>query len=622
MRGIVPDFHRALASSVCVALFAALLMGCSPPQPAIPQLEGGVLDLRGIDFGGGRRVPLTGLWHFFPGSVDIPLDELLASHPALRKVPDLWHGSEAGGTRGHGSATYHLTVLLPPHAPPLAFHYLSASTAFRIEVGGKNVVQVGVPSSDPLSAKAAYKPGFVRIGDAGERMEIVIRVSNYVYRTGGLWFPIFLGAADAIESTHLSELAVTIAQVVGLAVMGFFLFVLFFLRRKERGFLFVGLLALDLALRGLVTGQYFITQIWPGIPFEVMIKAEYISMALATAAGTVFFTTVFPEVMERWLKLACLLPSLAYSGLAIVLPLDLLTRSLIVYQGLLLLIILVISVTAFAKTVLRPDPDGIVLFIGAAILGASAVNDIFYSSFVWWTGNLTPWGFLIFIGFQVVVMARRMTTAFAGVEELLMHKEFLIKEIHHRVKNSLQVVSSLISLQASRVADSETKEVFGLLRQRIASMGLVHEKLYGKAASDKLDLGSYLDDLVKLLVSKDSLEAGRVNLKLATQTIEVDADSCFNAGLIVTELISNSMKHALLPRGGGELKVTMTGREGTVVVRVEDDGPGFAADFEAASANSLGYKLVSSLVKTNGGRLSILPGPGGRVEVELRRFAV
>lgn len=605
-----------------LALLSSAMLGlvsCSAPTPDIPQVEDGVLDLRSQDFSKGEAIPLTGLWDFLPGSVDIRLDAFMASHPGQRRVPDLWKGDEAGGPRGHGSGTYHLTVLLPSDSPPLALHYLSASTAFRIEVQGKRLVQVGIPSADSRTAKAAYKPGFARLSPVGGRMDIMIRVSNYAYRTGGLWFPVFLGSEESIESIHLEEVSVAIAQSMALAVMGFLLLLLFFLRRKDRAFLFVGLFALILALRVLVTGEYLVASIWPGIPFELMIKLEYLTISLSVLACTAFFTSLFPNLLDRRLEWACLIPSFAYAFLTVVLPLDALTRSLVLYQGFLFLNIIVLGAAVFLRTVSKSDPEGIALFVGALILAASVVNDIFYSSFVWWTGNLAPWGFLVFVGFQVVIMAKRLTTAFSGVEGLLVQKELLIKEIHHRVKNSLQVVSSLLSLQSSRISDPETKEVFAMLKQRIVSMSLVHEKLYGKVSSDRLDLGDYLGDLIRLLVFKDGMEAGRVNLNLRTQAIEVDADSCFDAGLIVTELVSNAMKHGLLPRGGGNLSVSMSRSGARVSILVEDDGPGFPAGFEAGSTNSLGYKLIDSLMKANGGSFEILPGPGGRVMVDLYR---
>ncbi len=612
-----PANRFPLGPSILLLSIFSGLAGCAAPRPDIAQASGGILDLRNRDFSGGESVPLTGLWDFLPGSVDIPYDAFKASPTVLRKVPDLWKGSEAGGTRGHGSGTYHLTVLLPPGTPPLALRYLSASTSLRIEVQGKSLVQVGLPSADPLQARAAYKPGFARLDPVGDRLDIMVRVSNYVYRNGGLWYPIFLGSAASIESGYLSDLAVTVAQSMALAVMSLTLLLLFYLRRKNPAFLYSGLLALLLALRLLVTGDYMITSLWPRIPFDLMIRMEYLTAFIPFPIAIEFFCVLFPRLMGARLKWACILPPSAFVLLALVLPLDPLTRSLFAFYVFAIMNIVILSVTVFAKTVLKSDREGIAIFIGALVLALSVINDIFYSSFVWWTGNLAPWGFCVFVGFLVVIMVKRMTTDFAEVEELLERKELMIKEIHHRVKNSLQVVASLLSLQSNHVDDPETKEVFALLRMRIISMSLVHEKLYGKVGSDSLDLGDYLRDLIGLLISKDRLESVKIDLKFKAQAVEAGVDSCFNAGLIMTELVSNALKYGLLPKGGGSLGIEMTRIGASARILVEDDGPGFPPGFRLEEVKTLGYKLITSIINGNHDKLEILPGPGGRVMVEL-----
>ncbi len=595
------------------------LSSCTAPAPKASQSLGGVLDLSGYDFALGSA-PLTGQWDFLAGSLDISLADFLAASKTLRKVPDLWKGAEAGGQRGHGSGTYHLRVLLPPDAPPLALHYLSASTAFRIEVDGRALAQVGTPSSDAGSSRAAYRPGFTRIGPAQGSIDIMVRVSNHVYRTGGLWFPIFLGPADSIESIHMGELAAALAQATALAVMGLFLLLLYFLRRKERTLVFSGIFALVMAVRITVTGEYILADFWPGIPFVLLIKLEYLTVSLCFLSATALLVSLFPRLLHRSLVLALTIPSLAYTALILVLPLDPLTRSLFAYQIFALVNILVGVVALLVQTLRSRDFETVALFMGTAILALSGINDILYSSFVWWTGNLAPWGFAAFVAFQVVILARRLTNDFALAEELVGQKELLIKEIHHRVKNNLQVVASLVSLQSSRVCDPVMKEVFAALRLRIISISLVHEKLYGLVATESLDIGNYVRDLIGLQISKDGIEAGRVNLEIDSEPIHMDVDTCVNVGLIVTELVSNALKHGLLPKGGGILKVGISRSSGSLAILIEDDGPGFPPGFDPKAMGSLGYKIVSTLLK-KGGKLEILPGPGGRVRIELPGIA-
>ena len=586
------------------------------PSARTPQSSGGILDLGDYRFDKGESAPLSGQWDFLPGSVDIPYGDFIKAPTVLRKVPDLWNGDEAGGKRGHGCGTYHLTVLLPPGAPPLAFHYLSCSTAFRIEVDGKAIVQVGVPSATEGESRAAYKPGFVRLGEVHGRMEIMVRVSNYAYRSGGMWYPLFLGAASDVETRHHREFAVTLAQATSLLVMGAILLLFFCLRRKDRALLFSGLFALVMSLRVLVTGEYILTDFWPGIPFTVLVRLEYLSIFFAFPAATAFFASLFPDLIGRRMRLACIIPALTFAFLAFVFPLDLLTRSLFVYYVFAVFNIVAIVGALLVKTIRGSDREDAVIFIGALVLAASAVNDALYSALVWWTGYMAPWGFGFFVFCQVFILARRLTGEFSEAEELLSRKELLIKEIHHRVKNNLQVVASLLSLQSNRVKDQETKEAFAALRLRIVSMSLVHEKLYGKTDTETLDLGGYLRDLITLVASKDKFEAGSVSLRIATEPIDIGIDASMSVGLVVTEIVSNAVKHAFLPKGGGELKFEMSGTAEKVVILVEDDGPGFPPGFRPEAMNTMGYKLITSLLGRIRGKLEILPGSGGRVRIE------
>jgi two-component system, sensor histidine kinase ChiS len=607
-----------LSRSIALCAFFAL-MGCSEPTTIkAPGLSNGVADLRLFDFSKGTSLSLSGQWDFLPGSVDIAYDDFKRSATTLRMVPDLWNGAEAGGTRGHGCGTYHLTLLLPDNAPPLALHYQTASTSFSIEVQGKEVARNGIPSADPGKARPAYRPGFAKLEGARGRVEIMVRVSNYVYRSGGLWYPIVIGPARQVEATHLSELGMAVSQVTALTVMGLILFLIFGLRGREKAILFSALFAMIICLRVLVSGEYLLTLFWPDIPFGLLVRLEYLTVFLPFPTVTAFFTSLLPQMMGRRLKRLCLIPPFVFTLFVFIFPVDLLTRTIFFYYGFVALNI-IIGVSALLRLMIREfDFERSVLFFGTLFLALCAINDILYNSFVIATGNLAPWSFAIFVAIQVVILVKRLTGEFAEAEELVDKKELLIKEIHHRVKNNLQIVASLISLQSNRVKDGETREVFAALRNRIVSMSLVHEKLYGGVSAKSLDLGDYAHDLIKLLVAKDAIEEGKVNLHFKSQAIHVAADACVDLGLVLTEIVANSMKHALLPKGGGELRVEISRVKDRVAIVVEDDGPGFPPGFDPSGMTGLGYKLITSLLSRNGGGMTILPGRGGRVRAEIR----
>ncbi len=594
-----------------------LLAGCSDRSQVEYRAQAGLLDLRNMDFRSGQMVDLNGEWDFVPSDLESPWDTLAQVPHQHREVPDLWKGTEAGGRDGHGVATYHLTVLLPLDRPDLAIRYISASTAFRLEAQGKTLVQVGKPSVRPEDSVAAYRPGAVRLGPVPDRLELTVRVSNYVYRVGGLWFPLDLGQVETAEKDVLVGFAVALGQAVALGAMACILMILFFFRPQERAFLFSGLLAADLAIRVLVTGDYILTALWPGFPFDPMIRIEYLTVFLSFPVATSLFLALIPGFLSRRWAIACTLASMVFVAFAVTLPLDLLTRTINGFYVVALLTVSLFLRSFWIHAVRERNRRAVLLFVGAFVLALAIINDVFYSSFLWKTGNSGTWGFLLFVVTLVWIDFQRLTSAFSEVELLVTQKDLLIMEIHHRVRNNLQMVSSLVSLQAKRTQGQEAKEALATLRSRIVSIALVHEKLYGRVTVENLDLGEYLQDLVRLLVPKEALDQGTLELSLTVVPLERPVKLCLDVGLIVTELINNAMKHSLVPRGGGKLRVSLAADGPTVVLEVEDDGPGFKATPTPDQSRSLGYKLIASLLQQNHGSWTILPGPGGRVSVRL-----
>ncbi|MDY0304833.1 MAG: PAS domain S-box protein [Desulfovibrio aminophilus] len=191
----------------------------------------------------------------------------------------------------------------------------------------------------------------------------------------------------------------------------------------------------------------------------------------------------------------------------------------------------------------------------------------------------------------------------------LREKEVLLKEIHHRVKNNLQVVSSLLGLQAGAVTDPEVLALFEEGKNRIASMALVHEELYRSSDLARVDLGAYLEKLVHRLVAGLSGNR-RVNLVLEVESIRLNVDAAIPCGLMVNELVTNALKHGLRERSEGRLLVQCRAAEGQVLLRVADDGPGFPPGLDFRNTETLGMQLVTHLAEQLQGRVDLEPGPG------------
>lgn len=179
----------------------------------------------------------------------------------------------------------------------------------------------------------------------------------------------------------------------------------------------------------------------------------------------------------------------------------------------------------------------------------------------------------------------------------LKEKEVLLQEIHHRVKNNLQIIASLLSLQSGYIRDPQMLVQFQESQGRIRSMALIHEKLYQSESLARVDLAEYVDSLVGILLRTYTTNPN-VKLNLRIQPAAVSIDTAVPVGLLLNELVTNALKYAFPEGRAGRLLVVLDVLpEGQIVIQVEDDGIGLGPEFELQKANTLGLRLVRMFAK-------------------------
>lgn len=210
----------------------------------------------------------------------------------------------------------------------------------------------------------------------------------------------------------------------------------------------------------------------------------------------------------------------------------------------------------------------------------------------------------------------------ALVRRSLTEKETLLREVHHRVKNNLQVISSMLSLQQSYVAEPNLQRALEACRGRVKSMALVHEKLYLGGNLATIDFADYVRELSLMLV--DSLANLRgVRLEFRTSPVTFNIDTAIPVGLILNELVTNAIKHAFVGRTGGRIEVGLEPLHADrAVLWVADDGVGLPENFDASANTTLGMRVVRSLVRQIDGKLAIAKRPCSfRLEFAVARSA-
>lgn len=228
---------------------------------------------------------------------------------------------------------------------------------------------------------------------------------------------------------------------------------------------------------------------------------------------------------------------------------------------------------------------------------------------------------------SAVGIAEDVTDARAMVEDLrrteaklrrsLDDKVALLREVHHRVRNNLQIIQSLLALQARAVADPQVQRVLRDNQRRVQAMALVHESLLGASDLRELDLGAYLRRLLEALAATHGGGSARIQLRPEIGEATTDAQTAIHGGIAVAELVANAYEHGFPGGRGGVVRVTARVAAERLIVDVEDDGVGLPPGFCLDAVASLGLTLVRSLCGHVGGSLTAASPAGARFSLEL-----
>jgi PAS domain S-box-containing protein len=216
----------------------------------------------------------------------------------------------------------------------------------------------------------------------------------------------------------------------------------------------------------------------------------------------------------------------------------------------------------------------------------------------------------------VIVTVRDMTENWEQDEALrrtLDDKNILLKELYHRVKNNLQLIISLFNLQVRSLPDSQGRQALREAAARVRTMALVHERLYQSPTLSSIALDGYLTELCEQIAGAASAAQRGVGLQVDAEPVEIGLDLAVPLGLLLNELVCNSLKHGFPDDRRGQIRVCAVRAQGcTMRLSVEDDGVGLPAGFDRTSSQTLGLRLVYALSEQLRARFSIQSPPGNR----------
>lgn len=244
-------------------------------------------------------------------------------------------------------------------------------------------------------------------------------------------------------------------------------------------------------------------------------------------------------------------------------------------------------------------------FKSVAETGAPAEKDFYYEYGDykgWYRDSVIRHGESIIVYFRDVTEQKLLEIK---LKNSIKEKELLLKEIHHRVKNNLQIVASIINLQSAYVKDPEDALLFDESQNRIKAIALIHHKLYEGNTFASVNFESYIRDLLMTLFNTYQIVRGKINLIYDIDKIEVGTDPAINLGLILNELISNSLKYAFPGDRKGEVKISIKTGNDIVKIIVEDNGVGFPGNIDFRNTDTLGMQLVTLLTEQYAGEIEL-----------------
>ena len=219
-------------------------------------------------------------------------------------------------------------------------------------------------------------------------------------------------------------------------------------------------------------------------------------------------------------------------------------------------------------------------------------------------------------GRDVAALAREVTARQRELQASLREKEVLLRELHHRVKNNLQVICSLLNLQSASIQDKRALDLFTASQNRVRSMALIHEQLYQSKNLATIDVAEYIRRLAVNLFRSHGVDPNVITLAMDLDDVKLPIDTAVPCGMILNELISNALEHAFPPGKEGEIRIGLRAdSRGTCELTLSDTGVGFPSDVDIAGSSSSGLHLVAALTEQLGGTLERETREGARFTI-------
>ena len=590
-------------SLVCAVLLILLLAGCAQNTPLAPLAVNGVLDLTSWNFKQDGSLNLNGAWVFYWQELLGPEDFASVRQPSptgFFSIPGIWNKHRVDGTPlgGDGFATFRLKVHLAPDATPKAVHILNQSSAYTLWINGKEVARNGVVGKSEENVTPQYLLQEVVFFEESPVLDIIVQLANFHHRKGGVWNPIRLGLASQIKSRHNQQWIFDLFLFGSLLIMGLYHFSLYLLHKEDPSALFFAVFTLVMAVRVLVSGNFYLTLLFPDMPWELIYKVELLSVFIPPPALLLFITSIFNR--QRSIGAVSMFVGLGgVFSLIILLTPARISGHLVLPNQVVLLLNIGYMLNVLFRALRQGEKGAGIILAGIAIVGCTAVLDILNANRILYTIQLVPFGVLCLIFSQSFVLSFRFADAFKGVirlsreleqknialERMDQIKDEFLANTSHELRTPLNGIIGL----AESIKDGSLGRLPDIIRENLGLIaasgrrlsGLINDILdYSRLRNrdlhlnkEAVDIGALTDTILAL---SKPLTQGK-DLVLKNQV--PDNLPCVHGDeLRLQQILYNLVGNAIKYTESGAVRVTAAQKDSMVEVRVTDTGIGIAQE--------------------------------------------
>lgn len=457
---------------VLAALFFVTVYSAINQQAnRLPLVEKGTMDLGNWNISKQGMVKLDGEWEFYWKELLSPIDFHENNYvPNYIDIPSSWNGYKHGNEelKGSGYATFRIRLDKGSQNQNLALKVPYMSTAYKMWVNGQLVASNGKVATSRENMLPQFLPKVVSL-DAENDIEIIVQVSNFMHRKGGIWNSIYLGTIDQIANMDKNLLLIKVFLIGGLLVLGIYHLLFYLIRKKDKSLLYFALICFLSSLYSMLMGESLLIQHFPDFNWVLAMKSEYLCYYLNVFLMVLFVKSLFPNEFNKKILSFTKVITVFFVSVVVFTTSQLYTQFNVLYQ-IINIVIAMYLLYVLIRAVINRRKGALIALIGTTVLITVVINDILYYDEVLTSTSLGAFGLLVFALSYSCIMAYRISAAFSRAERLSDENALIMGEIKEANRNleqrvrerTIELRSTIAKLNVEIQEHQETEEMLTL----------------------------------------------------------------------------------------------------------------------------------------------------------------